>query len=75
MIIQGESSEELKARVKKAAAARLKKRRTVSSDLLANETEEVKAEIEAELAKIKRKKLEGKTESDAVELTPELAQK
>lgn len=74
-VIDSDSSEELKAKVKKAAAKRMRDRRAVSTTLLANESGEVKAEIEAELGRIKLEKLESKTASDDAELTPDLAQK
>ncbi|KAJ7725473.1 hypothetical protein B0H16DRAFT_1736135 [Mycena metata] len=64
--------EEVKVQLKAQASARLSARRVVSMSLLADETEDVKKELEEELNKIKRMKLEGKM---AEKLTPESAQR
>ncbi|KAJ7026988.1 hypothetical protein C8F04DRAFT_1238364 [Mycena alexandri] len=63
---------EVKRRLSAEASARLSARRAVSRTLLAEETDEVKQELEDELNKIKQLKLEGKTEE---KLTPESAQR
>ncbi|KAJ7736137.1 hypothetical protein B0H16DRAFT_1730981 [Mycena metata] len=65
-------AEEIKVQLKAQASARLSARRAVSRSLLAEEEDEVKRELEEELNKIKRLKLEGKMDE---KLTPESAQR
>ncbi|KAJ7434080.1 hypothetical protein B0H11DRAFT_2258699 [Mycena galericulata] len=62
----------LKATIKQQASARLSARRAVSQKLFEAETDEVKTKVKLELERVKKAKLENKTED--VELTPELAQ-
>jgi hypothetical protein len=67
----GEGEESQRGKGRKQASERLKMRRAVSRRLLEEETEEVKAEIQAELVRIKEKKLKGE---DELTRTPESVQ-
>ncbi|KAJ7449699.1 hypothetical protein B0H11DRAFT_2247041 [Mycena galericulata] len=62
----------LKATIKQQASARMSARRAVSQKLFDAETDDVKTKVKLELERVKKAKLENKTED--VELTPELAQ-
>ncbi|KAJ7173989.1 hypothetical protein C8R43DRAFT_943623 [Mycena crocata] len=66
-----EPGDTLKRKIKEQSAERMRRRRAVSTNLLNSETEEVKAELEAELAQIKANK---KPATEEEKLTPARAQ-
>lgn len=67
-----EPSGELKRTLKEQSSARMRARRSVSTQLLANETDDVKKALEQELRRIQASKLEPKAKEP---LTPESAQR
>jgi hypothetical protein len=68
---EGAEGESQRGKGREKAAKRLKMRRAVSMALLDKETEETKAELQAELMRVREKKLKGE---DEPKRTPESVQ-